>query len=63
MADEQGLAVQMVTDQASFITRYEKLMDIFNKCVSATFGHNKPYHGNMGRSLTLGPIKHILSQI
>jgi hypothetical protein len=56
MAQEQNLAEQLVIDSVSFITRYERLMSIFGKCASMIFGHNKPYRGNSGWSLTLGPI-------
>jgi hypothetical protein len=63
MAQEQNLAKKSVIDSVSFITQYERLMSIFGKCTSMIFGHNKPYCGNSGQSLTLGPIQHILSQI
>src|ERR1700683_4634709 len=63
MVQEQNLAKQLVIDPVSFNTRYERLMSIFDKCASMTFGHNKPYRGNHGQSLTSGPIQRILSQI
>ena len=55
LAKEQNPSWHPVEDSQSFITQYDALTKMFDKCAGETFGYVKPYCGNAYQPV-LSPI-------
>lgn len=52
LAKEQNPSWHPVEDSQSFITQYDALTKMFDKCAGETFGYVKPYCGNAYQPVT-----------